>query len=120
MAKQSGELRRSHEYERGHTDWELRRLNQLIDPVTRQFTASAGVVAGMRVLDIGSGAGNVAFLTAALVGASGEVVGTDRSATAVTAALAGCRGNFGGARRQGQGRRHRGGRTLTARTQRAV
>jgi ubiquinone/menaquinone biosynthesis C-methylase UbiE len=34
----------------------------------------------MRVLDVGSGAGDVAFLAAALVGAAGEVVGIDRFA----------------------------------------
>jgi ubiquinone/menaquinone biosynthesis C-methylase UbiE len=38
--------------------------------MTRQFFTSAGVVAGMRVLDIGSGAGDVAFLAAELVGPS--------------------------------------------------
>jgi SAM-dependent methyltransferase len=40
----------------------------------------------MRVLDVGSGAGDVAFLVASLVGPAGEVVGTDRSATALAAA----------------------------------
>jgi hypothetical protein len=55
MAKSAN---RSYEYELGHTDSELRRLNtqaQLVDPMTRQFFTSAGIVAGMRVLDIGSG-----------------------------------------------------------------
>jgi len=41
----------------------------------------------MRVLDIGSGAGDVAFLAAELVGRSGEVIGTDTAAAAVTAAM---------------------------------
>ena len=40
----------------------------------------------MRVLDVGSGAGDVAFLAAELVGPSGEVVGTDRVATALETA----------------------------------
>jgi ubiquinone/menaquinone biosynthesis C-methylase UbiE len=94
MAKHAGESKRSHEYELGHTDRELRRLNtqaQLVDPMTRQFFTSAGIVAGMRVLDIGSGAGDVAFLAAELVGPSGEVVGTDRSPEAVKAAMAGAK-----------------------------
>src|SRR5262249_23818606 len=43
---------------------------------------------GMRVLDVGSGAGDVAFLAAELVGNSGEVVGVDRSEAALTAARA--------------------------------
>jgi len=54
--------------------------------MTRQFFRNAGLAAGMRVLDIGSGAGDVAFLAAELVGAAGEVVGTDRSETALTSA----------------------------------
>jgi SAM-dependent methyltransferase len=76
-------------YVLGHSDRELDRLNKqarLIDPITRRFLSSAGIVPGMRVLDIGSGAGDVAFLAAELVGAEGEVVGTDRSAAALATA----------------------------------
>ncbi len=40
----------------------------------------------MRVLDVGSGAGDCAFAVAELVGASGEVVGTDRVTAAVATA----------------------------------
>jgi ubiquinone/menaquinone biosynthesis C-methylase UbiE len=82
-------VNRSHEYELGHSDRELKRLNsqaRLVDPMSRQFFLSAGLHAGMRVLDVGSGAGDVAFLLADLVGDSGEVVGTDRSPLAVAAA----------------------------------
>jgi ubiquinone/menaquinone biosynthesis C-methylase UbiE len=77
------------QYVLGHSDRELDRLNKqarLIDPITRRFLSSAGIVPGMRVLDIGSGAGDVAFLGAELVGAQGEVVGTDRSPAAVATA----------------------------------
>jgi SAM-dependent methyltransferase len=73
----------------GHSDRELERLNEqarLIDPITRRFLGSAGIVPGMRVLDVGSGAGDVAFLAADLVGAGGEVVGTDRSPAALVTA----------------------------------
>ena len=73
----------------GHSEWELSRLRaqaRLLEPTTRQFLRDAGIVAGMRVLDIGSGAGDVAFLAADLVGSSGEVVGTDRVPAAITAA----------------------------------
>jgi len=82
---------RTHEYELGHTDWELKRLaNQalVMDPITRRHFQDAGIEPGMRVLDVGSGAGDVAFLAAELVTSSGEVVGTDRSPTAVAAAQA--------------------------------
>lgn len=73
----------------GHSDRELDRLNRqahLIDPITRRFLCAAGIVPGMRVLDVGSGAGDVAFLAAELVGAKGEVVGTDRSPAALATA----------------------------------
>ena len=78
-------------YVLGHSDRELERLAaqaRLIDPITRRFFQEAGVSAGMRVLDVGSGAGDVAFMVAEMVGESGEVVGVDRSATAVSAATA--------------------------------
>jgi SAM-dependent methyltransferase len=42
----------------------------------------------MHVLDVGSGAGDVAFLAAELVGSSGEVVGVDRSQAALEVARA--------------------------------
>ena len=77
------------EYVLGHSDRELERLRrqaQLIDPITRQFLIEAGIGPGMRVLDIGSGAGDVAFLAANLVGPTGQVVGVDRSAAALALA----------------------------------
>jgi len=78
-------------YVLGHSDKELERLNaqaRLIDPITREFFAEAGLVSGMRVLDIGSGAGHVAVLAADLVGDAGEVVGTDTAPTAIARARA--------------------------------
>jgi 2-polyprenyl-3-methyl-5-hydroxy-6-metoxy-1,4-benzoquinol methylase len=76
-------------YVLGHTDTELKRLAtqaRLIDPITRRFLVSAGITEGMRVLDVGSGAGDVAILLADLVGPKGEIVGTDPALTAVEAA----------------------------------
>ena len=73
----------------GHSDRELERLRTqaiFLEPVTRRFLQEAGIAEGMRVLDVGSGAGDVAFLAADLVGASGEVVGTDAVSTAVATA----------------------------------
>jgi SAM-dependent methyltransferase len=81
-------------YVLGHTAGELRRLAiqaSLIDPITRRFLAEGGITEGMRVLDIGSGGGHVAFIVADLVGPAGRVVGVDRSPTAVEAARAGAR-----------------------------
>lgn len=48
------------------------------DDVTRRLLIDAGVQDGMRVLDIGCGHGDVTFLAAELVGATGGVVGIDR------------------------------------------
>src|SRR5271169_3101224 len=76
-------------YVLGHTGRELSRLKvqaRMVEPATRQFFREAGIEAGMRVLDIGSGAGDVAFLAAEFVGASGEVIGTDKSPAAITSA----------------------------------
>jgi len=85
----SDDARPASPYVLGHSDRELDRLSKqahLIDPITRRFLCAAGIVPGMRVLDVGSGAGDVAFLAADLVGAKGEVVGTDRSPTALATA----------------------------------
>jgi ubiquinone/menaquinone biosynthesis C-methylase UbiE len=60
----------------------------MIDPITERFFREAGVGRGMRVLDVGSGAGDVALLVAEIVGDEGEVVGVDRVTAAVEAATA--------------------------------
>jgi 2-polyprenyl-3-methyl-5-hydroxy-6-metoxy-1,4-benzoquinol methylase len=73
-------------YVLGHSDAELKRLAtqaRLIDPITRRFLVSAGIKEGMRILDVGSGAGDVAMLLAGLVGPKGEIVGTDPAPTAI-------------------------------------
>lgn len=77
------------EYLLGHSAGELRRLtlqHQLYAPTTRRLFEAAGIGQGMRVLDIGSGAGDVALLLADLVGPSGRVIGIDRNETALQVA----------------------------------
>src|SRR4051812_8624451 len=77
------------EYALGHSNDELTRLNaqaRLIAPFTKRFFVSAGLQEGMRVLDVGSGAGDVAILARELVGESGEVVGADLSETGIATA----------------------------------
>jgi 2-polyprenyl-3-methyl-5-hydroxy-6-metoxy-1,4-benzoquinol methylase len=79
----------SHSYVLGHSGREIERLKaqaRLIDPITRRVFREAGVVPGMRVLDVGSGAGDVALLVADMVGETGEVIGVDRVAAAFDAA----------------------------------
>ena len=78
-------------YVLGRSDAETRRLiaqHQLYGPFTRQFLVSAGITAGMRVLDVGSGAGDVALLVAELVGPQGRVVGVDTNAEILDTAAA--------------------------------
>ncbi len=55
----------------------LRLLNRVKWPTTEQLLNQAGLRAGMRVLDVGCGSGDVTLRMAALVGAEGEVVGID-------------------------------------------
>jgi tRNA A58 N-methylase Trm61 len=73
-------------YALGSSDRERQRLMQqgaiLREPLAAAFRA-AGIGPGIRVLDIGSGAGDVALLVADLVGPTGSVVGLDRDATSV-------------------------------------
>jgi len=47
-------------------------------PFTERFFREAGIGPGQRVLDLGSGVGDVAMLVGKLVGRSGEVVGVER------------------------------------------
>jgi 2-polyprenyl-3-methyl-5-hydroxy-6-metoxy-1,4-benzoquinol methylase len=73
-------------YALGHSEQELQRLSrqgQAFGPFTRQLFEEAGISRGMRVLDVGCGSGDVAFLAADLVGLSGEVLGVDRERRAV-------------------------------------
>lgn len=71
---------RSTPYMLGRSEEETRRLIRqasLYSPFTRHFLVEAGIVPGMRVLDVGSGAGDVALLAAELVGPHGAVMGVD-------------------------------------------
>jgi SAM-dependent methyltransferase len=51
----------------------------MLQPITERLLRSAGIDAGVRVLDLGCGAGDVSMLAAELVGPTGFVVGIDRS-----------------------------------------
>lgn len=76
-------------YVLGHSEQELERLiarAPLFEPFTAQVFRDAGLAPGMRVLDVGSGSGDVSFLAARLVGSSGQVVGLDRAPQAVATA----------------------------------
>jgi ubiquinone/menaquinone biosynthesis C-methylase UbiE len=66
----------------GHSPAEIQRLKtqaEILRPITERLLLSTGIGPGMRVLDIGCGAGDVAMLAAGLVGPSGSLVGIDRN-----------------------------------------
>lgn len=67
-------------------DDRLRRQATLFEPATERAFLAAGLGPGARVLDLGSGAGDVAMVAARLVGPHGEVVGIERDAEAVASA----------------------------------
>ncbi len=78
-------------YVLGHSSEELNRLidqARLFGELTEDVFVRAGIGAGMRVLDVGCGAGDVSFLLARMVGPSGAVIGIDRSEDAVAMATA--------------------------------
>ncbi|MER7544686.1 class I SAM-dependent methyltransferase [Spirillospora sp. NPDC127506] len=69
--------------DRAAEDERLVAQGRLFDPLTRRLLRRAGIAPGMRVLDLGSGAGNVTRLAAELVGPDGAVVGVERDPAAV-------------------------------------
>jgi len=56
----------------------LVRQAAIFNPFTERLFRDAGIGPGQRVLDIGSGVGDIAMLVARLVGPTGEVVGVER------------------------------------------
>jgi SAM-dependent methyltransferase len=84
-----GDSDSGYQFGTGIGDEELDRLEAqgaAMAPATRMIFAEAGIRPGMRVLDIGCGAGDVTFVVADLVGPDGSVVGVDRSADALARA----------------------------------
>lgn len=75
MTEQSGQ-----NYPLGHSDRERRRLllqARILNPITDGLLRRAGLSAGMTVLDLGCGLGDVAIMAARLVGSRGRVVAVD-------------------------------------------
>ena len=70
-------------YTLGRTSHETTRLieqSRIYGESTHRLCKRAGITVGMRVLEIGSGAGDVALTLAELVGQDGQVVGVDVNA----------------------------------------
>jgi len=78
-------------YPLGSADFEHERLLRQavwVAPHTEHLFRSAGIGPGQRVLELGSGLGDVALIAARLVGASGEVVGVERDPRSLARASA--------------------------------
>ncbi len=77
---------RQTDYHLGNTDAEherlIRQANRLA-PLTERFFREAGIGPGQRVVDLGSGVGDVAMLVGRLVGPSGEVVAIERDTRSI-------------------------------------
>jgi ubiquinone/menaquinone biosynthesis C-methylase UbiE len=79
------------DYALGYTNAEHDRLirqARRIAPITERLFREAGIGPGQRVLDLGSGLGDVSMLAARLVGPSGEVVGIERDGSSIARAQA--------------------------------
>lgn len=79
-SRQSGLASADPTYVMERNDIETQRLIRQAafrEPLTRRLFTEAGITQGMQVLDLGSGAGDVAFLAAEFVGPTGSVVGVD-------------------------------------------
>ena len=77
------------QYALGSTDAEHERLMRQaarFAPLTERLFRDAGVSPGHRVLDLGSGMGDVAMLVARIVSPSGEVVGVERDGQSIVRA----------------------------------
>jgi SAM-dependent methyltransferase len=79
----------SFEYALGYTHAEHERLIRQasrLAPLTERLFLDAGIGPGQRVLDLGSGVGDVAMLAARIVGPSGEVVGVEQEPRSIALA----------------------------------
>ena len=61
----------------------LRRQGRLVSKLTQHFLEDIGLCSGMRVLDVGSGVGDVALMAARMVAPEGKVVGIDLDESAL-------------------------------------
>ncbi len=77
-----GEEVKGSDYVLGHSQREIRRLRTqaaILRPITERLLRNVKIGPGVRVFDLGCGAGDVSMLAAEFVGPTGSVVGIDRS-----------------------------------------
>ena len=78
-------------YTMGRSEGETERLisqSLLYEGITLRFFREAGIAPGMKVLDVGSGAGDVSLALAGIVGPEGRVIGVDMNPDIVETARA--------------------------------
>src|SRR5215470_3830916 len=76
-------------YALGYSEAERGRLIRQaaeLNPLSERLFRDAGITTGHRVLELGSGMGDVAMLAARIVGPSGEVLGIEREAESIKVA----------------------------------
>lgn len=76
-------------YPLGRSEAEAERLmlqHRIYASATARLVTDAGISSGMRVLDLGSGVGDVSLLLADIVGPSGQVVGVDMARQSIMVA----------------------------------
>jgi ubiquinone/menaquinone biosynthesis C-methylase UbiE len=94
VAKQPSDVTTSQpadHYALGYTDAEHNRLIRqaaILGPIAERLFREAGIGPGQRVLDLGSGMGDISMLVARLVDDLGEVIGIERDATSIARAQA--------------------------------
>jgi ubiquinone/menaquinone biosynthesis C-methylase UbiE len=77
------------DYVLGHSKNEIQRLISqaaIFRPVTERLLRAVKIGPGMRILDLGCGAGDVSMVAAEFVGPTGLVVGIDRNQEVLTLA----------------------------------
>jgi ubiquinone/menaquinone biosynthesis C-methylase UbiE len=79
---------RDYVFDRTRADEErrLQRQSAIMNPFTDRLFREGGLAEGMRVLELGSGAGDVTMLAARIVGPAGAVVGIEGSEVAIETA----------------------------------
>ncbi len=90
-SRMSAEDRKDATYVLGQSEGEMQRLikmAQLQEKSTRRMFEDAGIAPDMKVLDVGSGAGDVAMLAGRMVGPTGSVIGVDTNSTVLETARA--------------------------------
>ena len=76
-------------YPLGRTETERARLSQqdrILAPHSENLFRQSGIRDGMRVVDVGCGAGDTTTLLARIVGPTGSVIGVDQDASSLEAA----------------------------------